>query len=98
MFWLLIRFFFSDENLTSEGIGHNRVLYISVRCNGKLLPRVLIDNGSALNICPWNTSVKLGFQETKFRPSTTVVRGFDGAKRESMGEVDLILEIGPVQF
>ncbi|XP_071924808.1 uncharacterized protein [Coffea arabica] len=52
---------FSDEDLTSDGIGHNKALYISVRCNGKLLPRVLIDNGSALNICPWNTLVKLGF-------------------------------------
>ncbi|XP_071905667.1 uncharacterized protein [Coffea arabica] len=89
---------FSDEDLTAEGIEHNKALYISVRCNGKLLPRVLIDNGSALNICPWNTLVKLGFQEAKLRPSATVIRGFDGAKRESMGEVDLVLEIGLAQF
>nr|XP_027066765.1 uncharacterized protein LOC113692545 [Coffea arabica] len=89
---------FSDEDLTSDGIGHNKTLYISVRCNGKLLPRVLIDNGSALNICPWNTLVKLGFQEAKLRPSAIVVRGFDSAKRESMGEVDLVLEIGPAHF
>ncbi|XP_071912264.1 uncharacterized protein [Coffea arabica] len=64
----------------------------------QLLPRVLIDNGSALNICPWNTLVKLEFQEAKLRPSGIVVRGFDGTKRESMGEVDLVLEIGPAQF
>ncbi|XP_027156517.1 uncharacterized protein LOC113757408 [Coffea eugenioides] len=89
---------FSDEDLTSDGIGHNKALYISVRCNGKLLPRVLIDNGSTLNNCPWNTLVKLGFQEAKLRPSAIVVRGFDGAKRESMGEVDLVREIGPAQF
>ncbi|XP_071917165.1 uncharacterized protein [Coffea arabica] len=82
---------FSDEDLTSEGIGHNKTMYISVRCNGKLLPRVLIDNGSALNICPWSTLVKLEFQEDKLRPSATVVRGFDGAKREPMGELDLVL-------
>ena len=98
MFWLQIRFFFSDENLTSEGIGHNKALYISVRYNRKLLSRILIDNGSDLNIYPWNTLVKLGFQETKFRPSAIVVRGFNGAKRKSMGEVDLVLEIGPAQF
>ncbi|XP_027072065.1 uncharacterized protein [Coffea arabica] len=55
---------FSDEDLTSDGIGHN----------------------------------KLGFQEAKLRPSAIVVRGFDGAKRESIGEVDLVLEIGPAQF
>ncbi|XP_027090233.1 uncharacterized protein [Coffea arabica] len=92
------RISFPDEDLTAEGIGHNKALYISVRCNGKLLSKVLIDNGSTLNICPWNTLIKLGFQEAKLRPSTTVVRGFDGARRESMGEVDLVLEIGPAQF
>ena len=51
---------FSEEDLTPEGIRHNKVLYISVRCNGKLLPRVLIDNGSALNIYQGNTLMKLG--------------------------------------
>nr|XP_027067806.1 uncharacterized protein LOC113693472 [Coffea arabica] len=89
---------FSDDDLTAEGIGHNRALHISVRCNGKLLPRVLVDNGSALNICPWNTLTKLGFLDVKLRPSATVVRGFDGSRRESMGEIELILEIGPAQF
>ncbi|XP_027060688.1 uncharacterized protein [Coffea arabica] len=89
---------FSDDELTAEEIGHNRALYISVRCNGKLLPRVLVDNGSALNICPWNTLTKLGFLDIKLHPSATVVRGFDGSRRESMGEADLVLEIGPAQF
>ncbi|XP_071901030.1 uncharacterized protein [Coffea arabica] len=36
---------FSDDELPTEGIGHNRALYITVRCNGKMLPKVLIDNG-----------------------------------------------------
>ncbi|XP_071900964.1 uncharacterized protein [Coffea arabica] len=51
---------FSDDELPAEGIGHNKALYITVRCNGKMLPKVLIDNGSALNICPWSTLEKLG--------------------------------------
>ncbi|XP_027095994.1 uncharacterized protein [Coffea arabica] len=72
---------FSDKDLTAERIGHNKALYISVRCNGKLLPKVLIDNGSALNICPWNTLIKLGFQEAKLRLSTTVVRVFDAREK-----------------
>ncbi|XP_071923143.1 uncharacterized protein [Coffea arabica] len=84
--------------MTVEGIEHNRALYISVRCNGKLLPRVLVDNGSALNICPWNTPTKFGFLDIKLGPSATVVRGFDGSRRESMGETDLVLEIDPAQF
>ncbi|XP_071923155.1 uncharacterized protein [Coffea arabica] len=89
---------FSDEKLPAEGTGHNKALYIAVRCNGKLLAKVLIDNGSALNICPWSTLMKLGLQDVKLRPSTTIVREFDGARRESIGEIDLVVEIGPVQF
>ncbi|XP_027100978.2 uncharacterized protein [Coffea arabica] len=89
---------FSDEELPAEGIGHNKALYIVVRCNGKMLPKVLIDNGSALNICPWSTLEKLGLQDVKLRPSGTIVRGFDGAQREPIGEVDLVVEMGPAQF
>ncbi|XP_071909694.1 uncharacterized protein [Coffea arabica] len=44
---------------------------------------------------PKNIPVDKFTQEAKLRPSAIVVRGFDGAKRESMGEVDLVLEIGP---
>nr|XP_027100978.1 uncharacterized protein LOC113720259 [Coffea arabica] len=89
---------FSDEELPAEGIGHNKALYIVVRCNGKMLPKVLIDNGSALNICPWSTLEKLGLQDVKLRPSGTIVRGFDGAQREPIGELDLVVEMGPAQF
>ncbi|XP_027178164.1 uncharacterized protein LOC113777330 [Coffea eugenioides] len=89
---------FSDEELPAEGIGHNKALYIVVRCNGKMLPKVLIDNGSALNICPWSTLEKLGLQDVKLRPSGTIVRGFDGAQREPIGEIDLVVEMGPAQF
>ncbi|XP_071924782.1 uncharacterized protein [Coffea arabica] len=89
---------FSDEELPAEGTGHNKALYVAVRCNGKMLPKVLIDNGSALNICPWSTLVKLGLQDVKLKPSETVVRGFDGSQRESIGEVNLVVEMGPAQF
>ncbi|XP_027157167.1 uncharacterized protein LOC113758581 [Coffea eugenioides] len=89
---------FSDEELPAEGTGHNKALYVAVRCNGKMLPKVLIDNGSALNIYPWSTLVKLGLQDVRLKPSETVVRGFDGAQRESIGEVNLVVEMGPAQF
>nr|XP_027095990.1 uncharacterized protein LOC113715885 [Coffea arabica] len=89
---------FSDEELPAEETGHNKALYVAVRCNGKRLPKVLIDNGSDLNICPWSTLVKLGLQDVKLKPSEIVVRGFDGAQRESIGEVNLVVEMGPAQF
>ena len=48
-----ISFFYDD--LTAKGIEHNKVLYISVHCNEKLLVKVLIENESALNIYLWHT-------------------------------------------
>ena len=84
---------FSYENLTSEGIGHNKALYILVRCNEKLLSRVFIDNGSTLNIYPLNTLMKLGLLDARQRSSATIIKGFDGARRELMGEVDLELGV-----
>ncbi|XP_027122081.1 uncharacterized protein [Coffea arabica] len=89
---------FSDEELPAERTGHNKALYVAVTCNRKMLPKVLIDNGSTLNICPWNTLVKLGLQDVKLKPSETVVRGFNGAERGSIGEVNLVIEMGPAQF
>ncbi|XP_071923122.1 uncharacterized protein [Coffea arabica] len=85
-------------DLTLEGIGHNKALYISIRCNEKLLPRVLIDNKSILNIRPWNTVLKLRLPDARLWPSATIITGFDVARKESMGEVDLVLEIESPQF
>ena len=42
---------FSNNDSTPKGIGHNRPLYITVHCNGKFLPKILMDNGLVLKIC-----------------------------------------------
>ena len=89
---------FSEEELTPKGRGHNQALYIRVRCNRKQIPRVLIDNGSALNICSIGTLEKLEISESKIRITPIVVKGYDGEKKETLGEIDLVLEIGPAQY
>lgn len=60
--------------------------------------RVLIDNGSALNVCPLITIMKLGVDKSALRSCNTIIRAFDGAKREVLGEIDLPVEIGPYTF
>uniref|UniRef100_A0A2N9EXH5 Uncharacterized protein n=1 Tax=Fagus sylvatica TaxID=28930 RepID=A0A2N9EXH5_FAGSY len=56
---------------------------------------VLIDNGSALNVCPLSTLEKLDIDPTRVRVNSMVVRAFDGTRREVLGEIDLPVEIGP---
>ena len=69
---------FFDDDLSPEGLDHVHPLYISVACLGHRVPSVLLDNNSALNICPLATSIALGFSPSDFRPSTQIVRACDG--------------------
>ena len=61
---------FSDGDLPPEGSNHVRPLFIDVACSGHWVSSVLLDNGSALNVCPMVTAIALGFSPTDFGPST----------------------------
>ena len=64
----------------------------------KYCGRVMIDNGSALNVCPLSTLQHMKVASTSIRPNKSIVRAFDGKTREVQGEIDLPLEIGPCTF
>ena len=61
---------FSDDDLTLEGSDHVRPSFIDVACSGRRVWSVLLDNGSALNVCPLVTAIVLGFSLTNFGPSS----------------------------
>ena len=89
---------FSDNNLPPEGLDHVRPLYITVRCLGHRVPFVLLDNGSALNICHLAIVIALGFASSNVVPSTKTIRAYDNTKREVMGTLVIDLQIGPATF
>ncbi|RVW21453.1 hypothetical protein CK203_110480 [Vitis vinifera] len=72
---------FSDDDLPPEGSNHVRPLFIDVVCSGRRVPSVLLDNGSALNVCPLVTAIALGFSPIDFRASTQTVRAYDETQR-----------------
>ena len=45
-----------DKDLTKKGKHHNDPLHITVNAMGKRILMVLIDDGSALNVCPLKTA------------------------------------------
>ena len=51
---------FSDEDLPPEGATHTKPLQITIECMGAKVPMVLIDNGFALNVCPFRTDLTVG--------------------------------------
>ena len=52
-------FTFSDEELLPEKASHTRPLQITIECMGAKVPMVLTDNGSALNVCPFKTTLTI---------------------------------------
>ncbi|XP_031378317.1 uncharacterized protein LOC116193708 [Punica granatum] len=89
---------FSDDELPPEGYAHSRALHILCKCNNFVVGRVMIDNGSALNVCPVSTLKQMNVDLNRIRPSKTAVRAFDGSRREVNGEIDLLIEVGPCSF
>jgi len=86
---------FAEEEISAEGRGHNRALLVSVKCMEHVMAKVLIDNGSSLNVMPKSTLEKFPFNVSHLRPSSMVVRAFDGSRREVRREIDLLVQIGP---
>ena len=73
-------------------------MHISVSCLGHRVPFVLLENGSALNVCPLTTAIALGYRPSDFKPSKQIVRDYDSTRREVMGTSTLELMIGPLIF
>src|ERR1041384_5621103 len=58
---------------------------------------VLIDNGSAFNVCPLRVASCLGLGASDFTPADQVVKAYDNTRREVLGVVTLEVLIGPVR-
>ncbi|XP_019258793.1 PREDICTED: uncharacterized protein LOC109237006 [Nicotiana attenuata] len=76
------------ENIANkifEGTGHNRALYLTVKCEDSVVTRVLVNNGSSANICPLSTLNKLKVDDERIHKNSICVRGFDGGGKDSVG-------------
>ena len=85
-----------DKDLTKKGKNHNDLLHIIVDSMGKRIPKVLIDDGSALNVCPLKTTSCLGLNIEDFVPIDQHVRAYNNSRREVLGTITLELTIGPM--
>ncbi|RVW68741.1 Retrovirus-related Pol polyprotein from transposon 412 [Vitis vinifera] len=84
-----------DTATTPEGLIH---MLTADRATCRRVPSVLLDNGSALNVCPLVTAIALGFSPDDFGPSTQTVRAYDGTQRTVMGTLSTHVMIGPVSY
>jgi len=63
---------------------------------GKIIPLFLVDNGSALNVCPLRTFKCLGLKESDLSPTSNTVRAYDNTRREVMGSIKLVIGASPI--
>jgi hypothetical protein len=66
--------YFTDDELDYEGTGHNKPLYITVKCKDCVIAKVLIDNGSALNVLLRHVLDKMPVDVSHMKPSTMTAR------------------------
>ena len=89
---------FSDDEWPPEGKDHTLAMHIVVKCEDMIVTRVLINNGSALNVCLMATLEHLKVDMSLIKPSTMIFRSFDNTRREVQGEIELMVEIGLRSF
>ncbi|XP_039029195.1 LOW QUALITY PROTEIN: uncharacterized protein LOC120163293 [Hibiscus syriacus] len=89
---------FTDDEIPEGGMGSVRALNITTHCHGHVLPGVLIDNGSALNLMPLVTLQRMPLDQSHMKSYQNVVRAFDGTQKEVLGKMEIPLLIGPVVY
>ena len=90
--------YFTEDELGPDGTGHNKPLYIIVWCKDILIGKVLIDNGYALNVLPRHMLKEMPIDESHMKPSTLMVRAYDGSSRQIIGTLEVELYVGPLMF
>jgi hypothetical protein len=71
--------YFTEDELGPDGTGHNKPLYITVQCKDILIEKVIVDNGSALNVLPRHMLKEMPIGESHMKPSTLMARAYDGS-------------------
>ena len=87
---------YSNKDLTKKGKHHNDPLHITIDSIGKRIPMVLVNVGSALNMCPLKIASCLGLSIEDFVPTDQHVRAYDNSRKEVLGTITLELTIGPM--
>ena len=80
---------FSDDEIPLDYHGSTKALHITTKVKDCTLPKVLIDNGSSLNVMPLSTLMRLPVDRSYMKHSKIVVRAFNGTRREVTGEIEI---------
>ena len=89
---------FSNKEFPPEEATHTRPLQITIECMGARVPMVLIDNGSALNVCPFRSALTIDLDVKMIIPFLLTVRAYDNTLRKVMGTFKALCKICPLEM
>ena len=88
---------FTDKDLPLEGKDHHKALFIKAGVRGKLTYCMMVDNGSAINVCPLKILPKLGLTVVDLKTSEVVIKAYDDMKRPVEGTFRALIKTGPIK-
>ncbi|KAF2298361.1 hypothetical protein GH714_023090 [Hevea brasiliensis] len=88
---------FSNHDVPAEGRNHSRALFATVEVRGWKVPCVMIDDGSAINVCPSKILPKLEISMSELTGSDLVIRAYDDSKRNMIGVFKTMVKVGLVE-
>ena len=80
---------FSDDEIPPNGRESTKTLHITTKVKDFTILKVLIDNGSSLNVTPLSTLMRLPVDRSYMKHIHTVVRAFEGTRQEVTGEIEI---------
>ena len=87
---------FSDADLLAKGRNHNRALFIQTEVKGKRTSYVMVDDSSAINVCPLQILPNLGIKIEELTKSDLVIRAYDDSTRSMEGTFVALVKTGPI--
>ena len=84
---------FADEDFLLGSKPHNQLLFVSGYTRGERVSRILIDDGSAVNIMPKGMMRRLGISMEELSKSRLVIQGFNQEGQRAIGMIRLDVTI-----
>ena len=88
---------FSNADLPVEGGNYNKALFIPTEVKGKRTSFVMVDDGSAINVCPLQILPNLGVKVEELTKCDLVIRAYDDSTRSVEGTFMALVKIGPIE-
>ena len=88
---------FTDNDLLFGETLHNRPLYMVGHVLEKKINRILIDEGSGVNILPIHTLKELVITAGKLSESRLLIQGFNQGGQRSIGSIKLEIHMGDLR-